>query len=155
MSNALAISLYETFTCFGFPVNKSRPCTEIANDPYAERELIVKTANNLAKNLPVRWNIHKNSSLQNIFQKRDGSFSVSVGTAQENKEIIVDQIVSLTGYRPDLAILEELQCEISVKKLASNEKNFFIIGHKSHNRDGNFLIQSGFKQLEYIFNSLI
>jgi hypothetical protein len=91
-----------------------------------------------------------------------------------------DCVVSLTGYRPDLAPLSELALEIApategagrlcrallrasdclsvpavgADDLDSGEPNFFLVGAKSYGRLPTFLLRSGRAQLETIFSLL-
>lgn len=43
---------------------------------------------------------------------------------------------------------------VSPESLASGEKNFLLIGHKSYGRLNNFLMRSGREQLDTIFSLL-
>ena len=106
-------------------------------------------------------------------EERGGRIAVAFG---KNREAEVDAVISLTGYRPDLRFLSELPLEISPategaarlsralgnltdclrvprvepRDLESGEPGFFLVGSKSYGRSRNFLLQTGFAQLETI-----
>jgi hypothetical protein len=92
----------------------------------------------------------------------------------------VDEVIGLTGYRPDLSILSELTIRIdpategaaglaralsnvtdclsvpavAPEDLDSGEPGFYLAGAKSYGRSGNFLLQSGYAQLDTILKRL-
>ena len=92
----------------------------------------------------------------------------------------MDEIVGLTGYRPDLSFLSESAIEIDPgtegaarlaralsntvdclsipavarADLASGEPGFHLIGAKSYGRSRTFLLQAGYAQLESILEGL-
>lgn len=103
-----------------------------------------------------------------------------MGRREAPQSCRVDRVLSLTGYRPDTSMLEEMQVHVSPvtggagalvrslmdikdclspivvspESLASGEKNFLLIGHKSYGRLNNFLMRSGREQLDTIFSLL-
>jgi hypothetical protein len=96
------------------------------------------------------------------------------------REFLVDHVIGLTGYRPDLSIISELAIDIdpategsaglaralsnltdclsipmvTPEDLASGERGFYLAGAKSYGRARTFLLQSGYAQLETILNRL-
>ena len=113
-------------------------------------------------------------------EKDEGIISVQLKIWKSKEEIEVDEIISLTGYRPDLDILRETTTEFSgitegTKKLHraltnvtdclakidikpedlhSGEPNLFVVGIKSYGRNSGFLLRSGVEQLDAIFSQL-
>jgi hypothetical protein len=96
------------------------------------------------------------------------------------RRLEVDEVVALTGYRPELDLLSELALEISpvtegaarlsralsnvtdcltvptlrAADLESGEPGFHLIGSKSYGRARTFLLKTGIAQLEQIFERL-
>jgi len=96
------------------------------------------------------------------------------------REAVVDVVLALTGYRPDLSFLSELAVGIdpvtegaaglsralsnitdclavpavSSEDLDSGEPGFYLAGAKSYGRSRNFLLQSGYAQLATILERL-
>jgi len=94
---------------------------------------------------------------------------------------VVDEVIGLTGYRPDLSFLSELALEISPATegsarlsralsnvtdclsvpavtpadLDSGEQGFYLAGAKSYGRARTFLLKSGYAQLGTILNSSV
>ncbi|MGZ3443168.1 MAG: flavoprotein, partial [Polyangia bacterium] len=103
-----------------------------------------------------------------------------VVTLSGDRRVVVDEIVALTGYRPDSAMLSELAAElspstegaarlqraianvtdclsvpkVSARDLESGEPGFALVGHKSYGRSRAFLLQTGLQQLETIVAAL-
>jgi hypothetical protein len=160
--------------------DRARPCDEVSNDPLPARRSTVMQANDLAERPPEGWRIYRRSALLSL-RKRDGeAWTAEVGRREAPQSCRVDRVLSLTGYRPDTSLLEELQIHlspvtggagalarslmdikdclspvmISPESLASGEKNFFLVGHKSYGRLNNFLMRTGREQLDAIFRLL-
>ncbi len=153
-----------------------RPVTEVADDPLPERARVVTTANDLCGAPPPHLRIERRASVEAVRREADG---VHVELSGERR-LVVDEIVALTGYRPDLEILSELALEISAategaarlwkaisnvtdclsvpavrpQDLASGEPGFHLVGSKSYGRARTFLLSAGVRQLETIFESL-
>jgi hypothetical protein len=160
--------------------DNARPCAEVANDPLPERRNIVRAANDLAENPPENWKIHRKSHLISVERDDDGAWLALVGHGADELTVRVAKGLSLTGYRPDASIFEELQVSLSPvtggaaglakslmnitdclapvrvapEALDSGEKNFYLVGHKSYGRLNTFLLRSGLEQLEQIFKKL-
>jgi thioredoxin reductase len=154
-----------------------RPCVEVASDPLPERQKVVFGANQLAMQPPGWLQVERRATVEAIAWGDAGKFRVNVAGS---REFLVDEIVALTGYRPDLSILSELTVGIdpategsaglaralsnvtdclSVPAVApadldSGEQGFYLAGAKSYGRGRTFLLQSGYAQLETILNRL-
>lgn len=157
--------------------DRSRPCEEVPNDPLPARRSTVKQANDLAEHPPEGWRVYRRSSLLALRKLDASAWTTEVGRREAPQSCRVDRVLSLTGYRPDTSLLEELQINlspvtggagalarslmdikdclspvvVSAESLASGEKNFFLIGHKSYGRLNNFLMRTGREQLDAIF----
>lgn len=153
-----------------------RPCAEVAEDPLPERQRVVTLANDLAQAPPDFLAVERRAMVEAVTQERD-RLAVELTGGRGGH---FDEIVSLTGYRPDLGFLSELALEISPstegaarlsralagvtdclsvprvrsEDLASGEPGFFLIGAKSYGRSRNFLIRTGIAQLESIFEGV-
>jgi hypothetical protein len=150
-----------------------RPCTEVASDPLPERRGIVLEANQMATQPPAWLEVERRARVESIRQDHAGAVSVAIGG---DRIVVADEIIGLTGYRPDLSFLSELAIEIapdtegsarlsralsnitdclSVPSVApadldSGEAGFHLAGAKSYGRARTFLLQSGYAQLETI-----
>jgi thioredoxin reductase len=154
----------------------ARPIAGVASDPLPERAAIVARANAIAAQPPAHVRIERRAHVEAIAGD-GGELAV---TLAGGRSLIVDEIVALTGYRPDLSLLGELAVEIapptegaarlhraianitdclsvpsvSARDLESGEPGFALVGHKSYGRSRAFLLQTGLAQLEAIVASL-
>jgi len=104
------------------------------------------------------------------------------GIGGQEEKIIVDEIISATGLRPDLEMLREIRLSIdaavesptqlatlidpnihscgSVKPhgaavLCHPEKDFYIVGMKSYGRAPTFLLATGYEQVRSVTAALM
>jgi 2-polyprenyl-6-methoxyphenol hydroxylase-like FAD-dependent oxidoreductase len=153
-----------------------RPCVEVANDPLPERQRVASRVNDLAEDPPAFLAAARRAVVETV--ESDGDrLAVEFSGGRRG---VFDEIVSMTGYRPDLSFLSELALEISpategaarlsralsgvtdclavprvrAEDLESGEPGFFLIGAKSYGRSRNFLIRTGLEQLESVFESV-
>ena len=153
-----------------------RPCAEAAEDPLPERQRVVSLANDLAQAPPDFLVVERRAMVEAVAHGQD-RLAVEFSGGRSG---VYDEIVSLTGYRPDLSFLSELALEISPategaarlsralagvtdclsiprvrsEDLASGEPGFFLIGAKSYGRSRNFLIRTGLVQLDSVFDGV-
>ena len=153
-----------------------RPCAEVAEDPLPERQRVASLANDLAQTPPDFLTVERRAMVEAVAQERE-HLAVELSGGRSG---VFDEIVAMTGYRPDLTFLSELALEISPategaarlsralagitdclsvprvrgEDLFSGEHGFFLIGAKSYGRSRNFLIRTGLGQLESIFESV-
>src|SRR5262249_10141287 len=85
-----------------------RPCVEVASDPLPERRPIVPAANALAATPPAWLRVARRAHV----------LGIELGTALRvalsgDRAVEVDNVVALTGARPDLSIVSELALDIS------------------------------------------
>jgi thioredoxin reductase len=154
----------------------ARPIADVAADPLPERAAVVARANAVAGKPPAHVRVERRAHVEAIAEE-GGSLAV---TLSGERRVVVDEIVALTGYRPDLSIVDELAVEIapategagrlaraianvtdcltvptvSARDLESGEPGFALVGHKSYGRSRAFLLQTGLRQLETIVASL-
>jgi hypothetical protein len=121
--------------------------------------------------------VERRARIESISQDDAGALRVAIGGG---RVAAVDEIVGLTGYRPDLSFLSELAIEIapdtegsarlaralsnvtdclSVPSIApadltSGETGFHLVGAKCYGRARTFLLKSGYRQLETILNRI-
>jgi thioredoxin reductase len=154
----------------------ARPVADVAADPLPERAAVVARANAIAAAPPANVKIERRAHVEAIAV--DGA-ALAVMLSGERR-VVVDEIVALTGFRPDTSLAGELAVELSpategaarlaravadvtdclsvpsvrAGDLASGEPGFALVGHKSYGRSRAFLLQTGLAQLETIVASL-
>ena len=150
----------------------AKPCTEIANDPLDERRRIVEEANEAASQV----RMERRAMVESV-ARSNGHLDVML---TGNRQLAVDAIVSMTGYRPadgftsGLALetspvseggarlyraisnITDCLCVPSVSKidLESGEPNYYFIGARAYGRSKTFLLQTGFAQLETVLEGI-
>lgn len=153
-----------------------RPCVEVAGDPLPERRRVVTEANQLASRPPEWLKVERRATVEAI-REDAGAWHVSLG---RNRQVVVDALIALTGYRPDLSFLSELAIEVSPSTegaarlaaalsnvtdclsapaltendLDSGEPGFYLAGAKSYGRARTFLLQNGYMQVEAMLNRI-
>jgi thioredoxin reductase len=153
-----------------------RPCVEVASDPLPERSQIVARANAMAAQPPAWLQVERRAPVESIIEE-GRALRVRVGGG---RNVTVDEIVGLTGYRPDLSFLSELALAISpvtegsarlaqalanvtdclsapavsVDDLESGESGFYFAGAKSYGRARTFLLSNGYQQIKEILSGL-
>jgi hypothetical protein len=167
---AIAEESPETQVTWATRSMNQRPCVEVFSDPLPERQQVVAQANQLAARPPAWLKLERRTSVENI-SSENGAFRVALGSG---RVAIVDEIVALTGYRPDLSFLSELAIDVapvtegsarlagalsnvtdclSVPSIApgdldSGEPGFYLAGAKSYGRARTFLLKNGYSQLD-------
>ncbi len=154
----------------------TRPVADVAGDPLPERAAVVARANAIAAAPPAAVRIERRAHVEAIAEA-GGALAV---TLSGERRVLVDELVALTGYRPDLSIVGELALELSpategagrlaravaditdclsvprvaARDLESGEPGFALVGHKSYGRSRAFLLQTGLLQLETLIAGL-
>ena len=160
-----------------------RPVPEIAGDPLAERQRVTSIANEAAERAP-GW-LDREAGARVVSLRPDGErFRVEVANGGSPRTVLVDRVLALVGYRPDLALARELQVQtcwategtyplaaallarsgnadcltagagLDAGTLRHPEAGFFTLGMKSYGRNPNFLIGAGLKQIDDLFGLL-
>lgn len=161
--------------------DRTKPVLEVADDPLRERAAVVEAANALAQHPAANMRVLRRTTLEELRSTGEGSvIHATLKVWKTNEVIAVDEIISLTGYRPNLELLRETtaefssvtegtrglhkalsnitdclaKIEVNPNDLQSGEPNLFIVGVKSYGRNPGFLLQSGNDQLDAIFSML-
>jgi hypothetical protein len=154
-----------------------RPCVEVPSDPLPERQRVVSKANGLAAQPPSWLQVERRATVESLRCEDTEELHVALAGG---RSVVVDEIVGLTGYRPDLSFLSELAIEIApategaaklsralanvtdclsipsvtAADLQTGESEFYFAGAKSYGRGRSFLLKSGYAQIETILNRL-
>jgi len=154
-----------------------RPCVEVSADPLPERQHVAAHANQLAARPPTWLRMERRASVEELRKTEGESLCVALSGG---RLVLVEEIVALTGYRPDLSFLSELVIDISPATegsarltralskvtdclsvpsvapgdLDSGEPGFHLAGIKSYGRARTFLLKNGYAQLEAILSRL-
>lgn len=172
---ALAVESPETRVVWASRSLNRRPCIEVPSDPLPERHRIVSKANELAAQPPAWLQVERRAPVES-FHEEGNALRVRFGGG---RAVVVDEVVGLTGYRPDLSFLSELALEIapatesagklsgalasvtdclsvpsvSPADLETGESGFYFAGAKSYGRARTFLLKNGYDQLEAILGA--
>ncbi|MCK6557802.1 NAD(P)-binding domain-containing protein [candidate division KSB1 bacterium] len=161
--------------------DRTKPVPEVADDPLTERAAIVAAANALAQNPPPQMRVLRRATIEEFrVAAPEAALRVALKIWKSTEEIAVDEVIALTGYRPNLEMLRETTAEfssvsegvrglyraltnvtdclarisVSPQDLHTGEPNLFVVGVKSYGRNPGFLLQSGVDQLDTIFAAL-
>ena len=107
----------------------------------------------------------------------DGQLRIATGTASCARQVIVDELIVATGFRPDLSILSEIRLRLDpaieapvalaplidpnehscgtvrphgARELLQDDPGFYIAGIKSYGRAPTFLMITGYEQVRSI-----
>ena len=155
----------------------TRPVADVAADPLPERAAVVRARQRSSRRRRRRTSRSSGARTSRRWTADGGALVV---TLSGERRVVVDEIVALTGYRPDVAMASELAVELapategaarlyramanitdclrvptlSARDLESGEPGFALVGHKSYGRSRAFLLQTGLAQLEAIVAAL-
>ena len=159
--------------------DRTKPVLDIPDDPLPERARIASAANEIAQNPAKHIRVLRRATIEALLEAKK-EFKVKLKVWRNFEELVVDEIIALTGYRPNLEMLRELSAEFSgisegvsglyraltnitdclakidikPQALQTGEPNFFVVGIKSYGRNAGFLLKSGVDQLDAIFSML-
>ncbi len=149
---------------------------EIPDDPIAERQALVTSSKRIAAGHVPGIRVEHGAPVQS-FRLEDGQIVAGLG-AGGDREVRVDQVLSLTGYVPDASLYRQLQvheCYATsapmnlaaqllgagdnclelpaqgVDALSNPEPGFFVLGAKSYGRLSFFLLRDGYEQVTTVF----
>lgn len=115
------------------------------------------------------------------FELRGSQIAVSGETAAGERQLLVDEVIVATGFRPDFSALSELRLDLhpwlecpralgplidpnehscgtvpphGFAELSHPEKDFYIVGMKSYGRAPTFLAMTGYEQVRSIVAAL-
>lgn len=157
---------------------ENNPYKIIENDILELRNILIQDTNKIISENNKNIHFFSNSYIENI-ELEGNKLEVFFNHNKESKKIIIDEIISNVGYKPDNKIYEELQiheCYAThgIMKLSASllsqtstdclnqvssgldtlknpEPNFFIIGNKSYGRNSNFILKIGYEQIKDVF----
>ncbi len=162
-------------------LRRDRPAAaeEIADDPLPERARLTSAANRLVQERRVA--LHRGGSIEQI-DARDDRLDVTIALARETRTLTIDQIIVATGFRPDMSLARELQVQtcwategtyplaasmlgeagadclkagaFGAEMLTHPEPGYFTLGMKSYGRSPNFLLRTGYEQVETVLDWL-
>ncbi|MCI0652211.1 MAG: NAD(P)-binding domain-containing protein [Planctomycetes bacterium] len=160
------------------------PLRAIAGDPLPERRALTAEVNALAASGASGIRIVRGAGIEQ-FRLQKGGIAVRVLAAGAESEIAADRVLALTGYRPALDLLRELQVhycyateglmKVSAALLAEGgagadcltatsggtaalqnpEPGLFVVGSKSYGRFAHYLLRSGCEQVESVIEELV
>ena len=159
--------------------DRALPAEEIPDDALPERARLASAANRLVTEN--RVTLHRGGSIEAIENLADG-VRVQLADASGFHALEVDEIIVATGFRPDLALARELQIQtcwategtyplaasmlgeagadclktpaFGAEMLMHPEPGYFTLGMKSYGRAPNFLLRTGYEQIETVFGWL-
>jgi pyridine nucleotide-disulfide oxidoreductase len=149
----------------------------IANDPLSERHTLYARARAMARGEDAAVTAIGGARIEGFeFNSATHRYRVTLMTDGQPRVEEVDRIIVNAGFGPDDSLYRELQvheCYASrgpmklsaallgaeatdclttpafgADVLANPEPDFFILGHKSYGRNPNFLLETGFRQVE-------
>lgn len=152
---------------------------EIPDDPLPERQALPDSSRQIAAGKAPGVQVELGTTVD-AFKPENGQILVRLRGATE-REVRVDRVVSLTGYVPDASIYRQLQVHecfanagpmglsaqllggaaencmdapsYGVDVLRSPEPNFFVLGIKSYGRNSQFLVRTGYDQVNEVANA--
>jgi thioredoxin reductase len=137
---------------------RTTPLPRIANDPLKERDRLAAKANSLANRGDGNVEYHSLTLIDKIESHgNDKGFSVHARCAGEPMSWIVDRVIANIGYIPDTNLFEELHVQLfdnGSPSIRQPEPGYFVLGAKSMGRDSNFLLKTGFEQIQAVFSLL-
>ncbi|MBW3611909.1 MAG: FAD-dependent oxidoreductase [Actinobacteria bacterium] len=152
----------------------------VADDPLPERAALVEQTQRLAGGDDPSVRLVTGAVVESLAE-RDGRLAVTLRNGS-SEAVVVDQVLSLTGYVGDAELYRQLQvheCYATaapinlsaallgaaagdclgqeshgVDVLRNPEPNFFILGSKSYGRNSQFLLGVGWDQVDEVFGAL-
>jgi thioredoxin reductase len=155
------------------------PAEELEDDSLPERARLAAAANRLVRE--ERAVLHRGASVDSV-ARENGALRVAIVNERGASDVIVDEIIVTTGFRPDMNLARELQVQtcwategtyplavsllgeaggdclktpaFGIDMLRHPEPGFFTLGMKSYGRASNFLLRTGYEQVETVINWL-
>ena len=164
-------------------VRASRPSWgAVADDPLPDRVALVASSRRLASGEVAGVRLLTGVVVER-FRDQDGRLAVGLrGQSGDVTEVVVDDVVSMTGAAPDASLYRQLQVHecyategpmslaaslmgsgaadclaqpaLGVDALRNPEPRFFVLGIKSYGRNNTFLLRVGWEQVAEVFSAL-
>lgn len=153
----------------------------VANDPLVERAALNQAATELAGGASDAIDLRA-GYVTEALAGRDGQVAVTLRNGMSD-EVVVDRILALNGGVGDASLYRQLQVhecyatcgpmklaaallgesagdclvepDLGPEVLANPEPGFFILGAKSYGRNSQFLLRTGWQQVDDVFGSLL
>ncbi len=160
--------------------DRETPAEEVPNDPLPERARLARAANKLVRDGRVQ--LLRAATVVALQRTGNGILVRWHDQHEVEQQLVVDEIVAATGFRPDLSLTRELQLQtcwategtyplaasllgeagtdclatpaFGAETLLHPEPNFFTLGIKSYGRAPNFLLRTGYEQVAAVFDWL-
>ncbi|HYO14026.1 MAG TPA: FAD-dependent oxidoreductase [Thermoanaerobaculia bacterium] len=158
------------------------PCWDTGEgDPLPERAALAAAAAGLAAGASPAVEVRRGAVVEEI-ARPDGRFEVTLRNGAGRERVLVDRILSLTGYVGDHELYRQLQvheCYATcgpiklsaallgagssdclaqtsqgAETLTNPEPGFFLLGGKSYGRNNSFLMRTGWEQVGEVFGLL-
>ncbi len=149
------------------------------NDPLPERMALAKEGNLVASAYPALCSVLAGVVVTAVVALGDhATLRVQLRGIVDNSlsEVVVDEVIALVGFKPDLELLRELQVHqcyategpmklaatlvgsdcmaqpaVGAETMRNPEPGLFIIGSKSYGRNTNYVLSQGLHQVESVF----
>lgn len=134
--------------------SRTQPIPRIANDPFRERDRQAAKANMLATRGEGNVEFHAGCAIDEIATLGpDRGFRVVARTGGKSMSWEVERIAACIGFQADPTLARELVVGDSCQ-VRTAEPNYYVLGAKSFNRNGEFLMRTGFEQVRMAFASI-
>jgi hypothetical protein len=135
--------------------HRSQPLPRIAGDPFRERDRLAAKANMLATRGEGHVEFHPDSRIEEVAALGpDRGFRVVARVAGELMSWDVERIAACVGHQPDLTLTSELRVS-EIGEIRTPEPNYFVLGSKSHGREGDFFLSTGFQQVRTALGQIV
>ncbi|OGF14554.1 MAG: hypothetical protein A2W00_06165 [Candidatus Eisenbacteria bacterium RBG_16_71_46] len=158
-------------------------CLPVADDPLPGRRALYERARALARGTHAAV-VHIGGMRVEGFEFNSAThrYRVTLLIGEQPRVEEVDEVLVNTGFGPDDSLYRELQVHecyatrapmklaaallagggadclatpaFGVETLSNPEPDFYIVGHKSYGRSSNFLLETGFKQVDEVLGKL-
>lgn len=153
----------------------------VADDPLPARASLVASSDRLLAGARSGVEVRADSVVEGL-ARRDGRVAVTLRRGERTEEVVVDRILSLTGFVGDHHLYRQLQVhecyatsapmDLSAALLGADagncldqaahgaevlrnpEPGFFILGMKSYGRVNQYLMRIGWEQVDEVFGLL-
>lgn len=145
--SALALENSATWIVWLTHGPRAHPLPRVPNDPLKDRDRLAVKANSLAMRCDGNLEYHAQTQIDEIVSHgQDKGFRITARVAGKPTHWEVERMIAHVGYRPDVALTQELR---------PDEPNYFVIGAKSLGRDSGFLLRAAQDQIRDAFATLL
>lgn len=164
-------------------VRATRPCWgAVADDPLPDRIALVASSRQLTSGTVRDVRLLTGVVVERLRPDEDRIAAILRDRDGERQEVVVDEVVSMTGAAPDASLYRQLQVHecyategpmnlaaslmaggaadclaqpaLGVEALRNPEPRFFVLGIKSYGRNNTFLLRVGWEQVQEVFAAL-